>query len=309
MSSRVLLDTSSLMFRAFFSMPPTVTAPDGRPINAVHGYLDMTARLIHDRQPDDIVHVYDDDWRPAPRVAVYEGYKANRPPDPEGLPQQFDVLREVLDAFGMGQAEAPGWEAEDAIGTLCARARPRDRVDIVTGDRDLIQLVRDPQVRVLFTLRGVSELRVLDEAGVLEKYGVPASRYGEFAILRGDASDGLPGVRGVGEKTARLLVNTYHSLEELLKDAAAAKRTGAPLQRSPSLRAALRDASDYVRRMQQIVPIRTDLDLKAWKAERDERKIEEAAEHYGLAGPIRRLREATDRAGSQPGSARRGQGR
>jgi len=292
MSHRVLLDTSSLMFRAFFSMPATVKAPDGRPINAVHGYLDMTARLVADRHPDEIVHVYDDDWRPAPRVALYEGYKANRPPDPEGLPEQFLVLRDVLDTLGMAQAEAPAWEAEDAIGTLCASAGSKDRIDIVTGDRDLIQLVRDPAVRVLFTLKGVSELRVLDEAGVLEKYGVPASRYAEFAILRGDPSDGLPGVRGVGEKTARLLVNTYASLDDLLADAAAPKRKGPPLQRSPSLRAALRDAADYIRAMEEVVPIRTDLDVKIWKAERNERKLEEAAERYALTGPIRRLRQA-----------------
>ncbi len=292
MTNRLLLDTSSLMFRAFFSMPATVTAPDGRPINAVHGYLDMTARLIQDRQPEEIVHVYDDDWRPAPRVAEYDGYKANRPPDPQGLPEQFDALRDVLDAFGMSQAEAPGWEAEDAIGTLSAAARPRDHIDIVTGDRDLIQLVRDPQVRVLFTLKGVSELRVLDEAGVLEKYGVPASRYAEFAILRGDPSDGLPGVRGVGEKTARLLVNTYDSLDDLLADAAAPTRKGPPLQRSPSLRASVRESTPYIRKMQKIVPIRTDLELRAWKAEPDEEKIEQVAERFALKGPIRRLRQA-----------------
>jgi 5'-3' exonuclease len=292
MTSRLLLDTSSLMFRAFFSMPGTVKAPDGRPINAVHGYLDMTARLVADRHPDEIVHVYDDDWRPAPRVAQYEGYKANRPPDPEGLPEQFLVLREVLDALGMAQAEAPAWEAEDAIGTLCDAAGPKDRIDIVTGDRDLIQLVRDPTVRVLFTLKGVSELRVLDEAGVLEKYGVPASRYAEFAILRGDPSDGLPGVRGVGEKTARLLVNTYASLDDLLADAEAPKRKGPPLQRSPSLRAALRDAAEYIHAMEKVVPIRTDLDVKIWKAEGDERKLDEAAERYALTGPVRRLRRA-----------------
>lgn len=273
-------------------MPATVKAPDGRPINAVHGYLDMTARLVADRHPDEIVHVYDDDWRPAPRVALYQGYKANRPPDPEGLPEQFLVLRDVLDALGMAQAEAPAWEAEDAIGTLCGAAGRKDRIDIVTGDRDLIQLVRDPAVRVLFTLKGVSELRVLDEAGVLEKYGVPASRYAEFAILRGDPSDGLPGVRGVGEKTARLLVNTYASLDDLLADAAAPKRKGPPLQRSPSLRAALRDAADYIRAMEGVVPIRTDLDVKIWKAERSEEKLEEAAERYALTGPIRRLRQA-----------------
>lgn len=294
MTHRLLLDTSSLMFRAFFSMPSTMKGTDGRTVNAVHGYLDMTARLIGDRRPDEIAHVYDDNWRPAPRVAVYAGYKANRPPDPEGLPEQFDLLREVLDAFGIAQAEAPGWEAEDAIGTLCARARPSDRQDIVTGDRDLIQLVRDPVVRVLFTLRGVSELRVLDEAGVLEKYGVPASRYAEFAILRGDPSDGLPGVRGVGEKTARLLVNTYASLEELLADAAAPKRTGPPLQRSPSLRAALKDSAGYIRSMQQVVPIKTDLDLKTWAAERDDDRLEEMGERHALKGPVRRLRQALD---------------
>ncbi|MGH2555089.1 MAG: 5'-3' exonuclease [Actinomycetota bacterium] len=298
MTTRLLLDTSSLMFRAFFSMPTSVTAPDGRPINAVHGYLDMTARLVKDRHPDEIVHVYDDDLRPAPRVALYGGYKAQRPPDPEGLPEQFEILREVLTAFGQAQAEAPDWEAEDAIGTLTDAAKPRDRIDIVTGDRDLIQLVRDPAVRVLFTLKGVSELRVLDEAGVLEKYGVPASRYAEFAILRGDPSDGLPGVRGVGEKTARILVNTYASLDQLLADAAAPKRTGRPLQRSPALRSALREAADYIHAMQQVVPIRTDLELRTWKGERNDRRLDELAQQLKLGGPVRRLREALD--GSKP---------
>ena len=150
---------------------------------------------------------------------MYPGYKANRPEDPEGLPEQFPMLRQVLDLTGMSQAMTRGWEAEDAIGALCASAAERDRIEIVSGDRDLIQLVRDPGVKLLFTLRGVSELLDLDEAGVLEKYGVPASRYLEFAILRGDASDGLPGIRGVGEKTARALVQTYGSLDEILEDA------------------------------------------------------------------------------------------
>src|SRR5262245_2216216 len=115
------------MFRAFFSMPTTVTTADGVPVNAVRGYLDMTASLIASRHPDAGVHVYADDWRPAPRVAAYEGYKAARPPDPEPLPRQFEILREVLDAFGLPQADAPSWEAEDAIGGLCARGRKNDR--------------------------------------------------------------------------------------------------------------------------------------------------------------------------------------
>jgi 5'-3' exonuclease len=292
MTYRVLLDTSSLMFRAFFSHPTSIDDGRGQPVNALYGYLDMTGQLLVTRRPDQLVHCYDDDWRPAPRVAIYEGYKAQRPPDPEGLPEQFEILREVLDAFGMSQAEAPGWEAEDAIGCLCAGAADGDRTDIVTGDRDLIQLVRDPEVRVLFTLRGVSKLAVYDEAGVLEKYDVPASRYGEFAILRGDPSDGLPGVRGVGEKTARALVQAYPSLDAMLKDAAAPKRTKPVLQRSPSLRAALTAAEDYIGRVRRIVPIRTDLKLRTWTRERDESNIDELAKRYSLKGPIVRLRAA-----------------
>jgi 5'-3' exonuclease len=288
----ILLDTSSLMYRAFFSMPTSVVGANGKPINAVHGYLDMVASLVGSRHPDRMVHVYDDDWRPAERVQAYEGYKANRAPDPEGLPEQFVVLRSVLDALGFPQADAPGWEAEDAIGTLCAQAAPDERIDIVTGDRDLIQLVRDPKVRVLFTLRGVSQLRELDEEGVLRQYGVPASRYAEFAILRGDPSDGLPGVYGVGEKTARALVETYPDLDALLADAAAERRTGPPLQRSPRVRAAVRDAAAYIRTMQQVVPITGTRQVRTWEGARDDERVDELAAHHRLAGPVGRLRAA-----------------
>src|SRR6266511_626370 len=249
---RLLLDASSLMYRAFFSIPATVTAPDGRPVNAVHGYLDMVANLIASRQPDECVHVYDDDWRPAPRVAIYSGYKAARRPDPEGLPPQFEMLREVLAALGQPQAEAPGWEAEDAIGTLCARAARADRADIVTGDRDLIQLVRDPAVRVLFT------------------------------------------VRGVGEKTARALVNEYPSIDALVADANAPRRTGRSLQRSPGLCGRIRDGAEYLAAMREVVPIRTNLEIRTWEGERAHRLADELAERYRLTGPVGRLRRALD---------------
>jgi 5'-3' exonuclease len=280
------------MYRAFFALPDTITAPDGRPVNAIHGYLDMTATLIRNREPGDVVHCFDHDWRPAARVALYEGYKADRPPEPNELTAQFAMLREVLDALGMAQAEAPGWEAEDAIGSLCARADSRDRLEIVTGDRDLTQLVRDPRVRLLYTRRGVSQLDVLDEAGVESKYGVPAARYADFATLRGDPSDGLPGVKGVGEKTARLLMTDYASLEELLEDLRRPVRRSAALRRSPALRARLAEAADYLEAMKQVVPIRTDVEVVLRRPARDGGQLDRVAEVLGLTGPLGRLRSA-----------------
>jgi 5'-3' exonuclease len=294
MTDRLMLDTSSLMYRAFFALPATITGPDGSPVNALHGYLDMTARLIRDRGPDEVVHCFDDDWRPEERVASYQGYKATRAVDPEGLPEQFDVLLDLLPAAGMTVASAPGWEAEDAIGTLCAEAGRRDRIDIVTGDRDLIQCVRDPGVRVLFTRRGVSELDVLDEAGVEAKYGVPAGRYADFAILRGDPSDELPGVRGVGEKTARALILAYPSLEALEEDARADRAGAGPLRGSPALKARVREAAEYLEAMREVVPIREDLELEVETGSRDDGRLDELAERWGLTGPVRRLREALD---------------
>ena len=295
MARRLLLDTSSLMYRAYFALPSSIAGTDGRPVNALHGYLDMTARLVRDRRPDEVVHAFDDDWRPAPRVAAYDGYKAKRPAEPEELTAQFEALVEVLEAVGMARVTAPGWEAEDAIGTLAFGAGGRDRIDIVTGDRDLIQLVRDPVVRVLFTRRGVSELDVLDEAAVEGKYGVPPSRYADLAILRGDPSDELPGVRGVGQKTAVDLVRAYPSVRALVEDATAERRSGAPLRRSPALRARVRDAAEYLATMEEVVPIRTDLELDVMPGRPDDARLDRLAERLKLTGPVRRLREALGR--------------
>jgi 5'-3' exonuclease len=283
-----------MMYRAFFAMGETVAAPDGRSTGALHGYLDMVARLIVSRRPDEVVHAYDHDWRPVARTDIYAAYKANRPADPEALPPQFELLRSVLDLTGMTQVQTHGWEAEDAIGALCAEAGPADRLEIVSGDRDLIQLVRDPVVKLLFTLRGVSELGAFDEAGVLEKYGVPADRYAEFAILRGDPSDGLPGVRGVGEKTARALIQTYGSIAELLEDAGAAEPRPGPLKGKPALRAQLRESAGYLADMQRLVPVNAEAPIDEWNGDRDDAALGPLADALGIRGPVQRLRAALD---------------
>ncbi|MEX2203572.1 MAG: 5'-3' exonuclease [Actinomycetota bacterium] len=298
MAPRLFLDVSSLMYRAFFAMGDSVRSPSGRTVGAVHGYLDMVARLVVSRRPAEVVHAYDHEWRPVARTDLYAQYKANRPPDPEGLPEQFTMLRQVLDLSGMPQAQTRGWEAEDAIGALCAMAADTDRIEIVSGDRDLIQLVRDPAVKLLFTVRGVSELLELDEAAVTDKYGVPADRYAEFAILRGDASDGLPGVRGVGEKTARALVETYGSLDELMSDASSNEPRPGPLRGKPALRARLLDDAGYVAAMQQLVPVNATAPLDRWQGERDDEALSVLAEELSLRGPVQRLRAALDAAPS-----------
>ncbi len=280
-----------MFYRAYFAMrEPGVFAKDGRSVSALHGYLDMVTKLVVDRRPDEVVHVYDHDWRPVARTDIYAGYKAARPEEPKDLTIQFVLLREILDRTGMLQAQTENWEAEDAIGAFCVEASDEDRIEIISGDRDLIQLVRDPVVKLLYTLRGVSELANYDEAGVLAKYGVPASRYAEFAILRGDPSDELPGVRGVGEKTARELVNAFPSIDAMLEAADA----GVVLIK-PGVRAKLLGSRDYLADMQRLVPINSEAPLSLWAGERDESLIEDAAE-LGLKGPVQRLFAALDSA-------------
>lgn len=289
---RLLLDVSSLMYRAFFAMGDTLATKDGRQIGAVHGYIDMVARLIAKRRPTEVVHCYDHEWRPTARTDMYPGYKANRPPEPEGLPAQFELLRRVLDLTGMTEAQTVGWEAEDAMAAFCAEAHEDDLIEMVSGDRDLIQLVRDPTVKLLYTVRGVSDLLEFDEAGVIAKYGVPPQRYVDFAILRGDPSDALPGVRGVGEKTALALVLAYPDLEAML-DAAAGEPADGPLAR-PALRSKLLDSRDYVGIMQELVPAKWDAPLEIWGGERDDEALQELADELGIRGPLQRLLAALD---------------
>jgi 5'-3' exonuclease len=219
--SLMLLDSASLYFRAFYGMPETVTAPDGTPVNAVRGLLDTIGYLVRQRSPSALVACWDVSWRPEFRVKAVPSYKAHRlsadgqsEEVPSGLAVQVPVIEQVLTAAGIPIAGHEGYEADDIMGTLAARSA--DPVDVVTGDRDLFQLVDDKrQVRVIYTVRGLKNMDVIDEAAVTAKYGIPGRAYADFAALRGDPSDGLPGVPGIGEKTAAMLINTFGSIDEI----------------------------------------------------------------------------------------------
>jgi 5'-3' exonuclease len=297
----LLVDAPSLYFRAYFGIPESAArAPDGSPVNAVRGFLDMIAQLIRTRRPDRLVCALDYDWRPAWRVKLIPSYKAHRLAPgggpstevvPENLEAQVPLILEVLAAVGIPAVGAAGYEADDVLGTL-ATTQPGP-IEVASGDRDLYQLIDDAKpVRLLYCGRGVSKLEDCDDAAVQAKYGVPAAGYADFAALRGDPSDGLPGVPGVGEKTAARLITRYGGLEGLLAaldDPAAAF--------APGLRGKLDAARDYLAVAPTVVKVARDvdlpdLDLTLPTAPADGDTLLALAEKWNLAGPCRRLVDA-----------------
>ena len=297
----LLLDTASLYFRAFYGVPESVRAPDGTPVNAVRGLVDMIARLLLARRPGRLVACWDDDWRPEFRVAAVPSYKAHRlaadggEEVPDTLAPQVPVMVEVLEAFGIARVGAPGYEADDVIGTLAVREAGRTPVEVVTGDRDLFQLVDDAAgIRVLYTQRGLGELETVDEARLLERYGVRSGRaYADLATLRGDASDGLPGVPGVGEKTAATLLHRFGTLEAVR----AAAADGAP-GLTPTQRRRILEAADYldvapgVVRVALDVPVPDSLADAVPRTPADPERLVDLAQRWGLGGSITRLVDA-----------------
>lgn len=266
-----LLDLAGIYFRAFFAVPSSTVGPHGRPVNAIRGTLDILARVIDDARPARVVACLDLDWRPAWRVELIPTYKAHRVqrvvPDPERpdieevpdeLNEQIPILLDVLAAIGIATAGAEHCEADDVIGTLAA-TETRDPVEVVTGDRDLFQVVRDdqPPVRVRYIGAGMSKAKVYDAAAVRARFGVPPSGYADYATLRGDASDGLPGVNGVGDKTAAALITSFGSIEGVL---AALDAADSPLASGP--RRKLEPARDYLTVAAQVVAVRTDADVR-----------------------------------------------
>jgi 5'-3' exonuclease len=309
----LLLDGASMWFRSYFGVPSSITAPDGRPVNAVRGFLDSVATLITRERPDRLVVCRDDDWRPQWRVDLIPTYKAHRvaeeepagQPDievvPDDLTPQVDMIMEILDAFGIPTAGAPECEADDVLGTLAARER-KNPVVVVSGDRDLLQLVRDEPVpvRVLYLGRGLAKATKYGPAEVAEQYGVPVDRagpaYAELALMRGDPSDGLPGVPGVGEKTAATLLAQHGSLEGIL---AAANDPKSKI--SKAYRAKLLAATDYLDAAEPVVKVAGDADVNFSTksdalplAAEHPRKVAKLAEQYGVTSSIGRLQKALD---------------
>lgn len=311
----MLLDGASLWFRSFFALPEKMTSPDGRPVNAVRGFVDTIANLVVRERPARLVVCLDLDWRPEFRTDLIPTYKAHRVAVPEGgtdvegrdidveevpdtLTPQVDMIMAVLSAAGIATSGAVGCEADDVIGTL-AYDEANDPVIVVSGDRDLLQVVADDPVpvRVLYVGRGLAKAEMMGPVEVAEKYGVPVERagigYAEMSMLRGDPSDGLPGVAGIGEKTAAKLITEYGSLDAL--EAAAADPSSSVPTRS---RKALLASVEYLQAARTVVSVRTDAEtidsgsdiLPAEPA--DPAALAELVEELGIGASVGRLAKA-----------------
>ncbi|MGX7828379.1 5'-3' exonuclease [Actinokineospora sp. 24-640] len=299
----VLLDSASLYFRAFYAVPESMTSPDGVPVNAVRGFAGMVAQIIAERRPSRLVACLDADWRPAFRVAAIPSYKAQRLADPannveevpDTLTPQVPIIMDLLAAAGICAAESAGHEADDVIGTLAAR-EDADPVEIITGDRDLFQCVRDEPtpVRVVYVGAGWRKATVVGPAELGAKYGLPpvGSAYADMSVLRGDPSDGLPGIAGIGEKTAAKLITKFGSLQALL-DAAAAGSAEVPLR----VRTAFEHDADYLAKAPLVVKVNEDAPIvasgpDALPGDIDVDRMRELQARWDLGSSVDRLIEA-----------------
>jgi 5'-3' exonuclease len=284
-------DTSYLYFRAYFGVPATFRAPDGRPVNAVRGTLDFISRLAAQYSPDLLACAWDDDWRPQWRVDLVPSYKTHRVVEVAGQAQesvdddlsiQVPIIRECLDAVGLPIVGVAEHEADDVLASL---ARQHDGASlVVTGDRDLFQLV-DDDTSIVYVARGVAKHELVTPEVLAAKYALDASRYVDFAVLRGDPSDGLPGVKGIGEKSAAGLVAAYPTLEAIVEAA-----TDPASGMSPAMRSKLTADVSYLARAREVVTAVDTLplpDLTRRPVNHD--KVEELTERYALGGALTRL--------------------
>ncbi len=295
----MLLDSPALWYRAFHGVPDSVRSPQGEPVNAIRGFLDLVARVVKEHRPARLVATVDLDWRPAFRVAAVPTYKLHRTleggaeAEPPELGPQVEVLLQVLAALGVPVAGAEGYEADDVLGTLATRES--GAVDVVTGDRDLLQLVRDAgPVRILYA---VEKMKPYDEAAVTAKHGIPGTAYAEFAVLRGDPSDGLPGVKGVGEKTAAALISRFGTVDGVVAALDSGSDDGFPA----GARAKLEAARDYLAVAPAVSRVVCDLPLPAYddalpRTPRDPAALLALSDRWGLESSLERFLQATEAA-------------
>jgi 5'-3' exonuclease len=274
----LFVDGSSLIFRAFYGVPKTVRSPDGKLINAARGFLETLTRLLGTRQPYHLAVASDADWRPDWRVALIPGYKAQRvaEPIPPALIPQMPIIDAFLAAIGIDALGLAGYEAEDVIATWTAKAG--GTVEIVSGDRDLFALIEDSRVTVLYPEKG--GWAVVDEAEVTRRYGIPGRRYADFAMLRGDPSDGLPGLKGVGAVAAASMIRQFGGVPAIIEAGRLSERD-----------------QEYLTRALRVVPPVPDLPIELPPGSRSQYPADPAAlnalmAEYGLQAASSRLVEA-----------------
>lgn len=292
--SLMLLDSASLWYRAFYGMPDSLLAPDGTPVNAIRGYLDMSARLISTYKPNRLVACIEGDWRPSWRVELFPEYKANRvdeegaEEEPDLLAPQIPILMDVLDAFGIAIVGIDDYEADDVMASFAEREVGPIRV--VTGDRDMFQIVNDERdIKVIYLAKGISAHDLVDISWVSKKYGIPGDRYALFAMFRGDPSDGLPGVKGIGEKGAALICNNFATVGEVIQGALNAHES-----LSPNLIKKILEGQEYLKIAPTLVQCARDvslpqIDLSLPKRPKDLSKIYALQKQYGLGASVDRM--------------------
>ena len=291
----MLLDSASLWYRAYYGMPDTLLSPSGLPVNAIRGYLDMTARLVSIYKPNRLVACIEGDWRPSWRVDIFPAYKANRlevgseeEEEPETLTPQIPILLDLIDAFGIPMVGVDDYEADDVMATFVTNEKGPIRV--VTGDRDLFQLVDDKRdVKVVYLARGISNHDLVDIDWVAQKYGIPGDRYALFAMFRGDPSDGLPGVRGIGEKGAALIANNFATVDAAIEGA-----RNAHTALTPALAKKIVEGIEYLKIAPTLVNCARDVSLPSMtldmpKKPDDLSTIYAMKEEYGLGASVDRL--------------------
>ncbi|MCX6453992.1 MAG: 5'-3' exonuclease [Actinobacteria bacterium] len=290
----MLLDSASLWYRAYFGMPDTLLSPTGEPVNAIRGYLDMTARLINLYKPNRLVACIEGDWRPSWRVELFPEYKANRldvegeEEEPDTLGPQIPILLDLLEAFGIPLVGVDDYEADDVMASFAVREK--GPIKIVTGDRDLFQLVDDKRkVNVVYLAKGITNHDHVDIKWIADKYDIPGERYALFAMIRGDASDGLPGIRGIGEKGAAVIAKQFTTLAEVMKAAAADDE-----RLTPNARKKLLESSAYAKIAPKLVFCALDvplpnLDLSMPKRPKNLDEIYQYQKDYGLGASVDRL--------------------